>query len=116
LIKTLKREEIYVNKYDHLEQLRGYIEEYIEQYYNRLRLHSALGDRSPEEFERQSPSGNSADFPGATVKFVVHDGNSESQERDSPEISGDEDSNTVLFPRPLPRDVHAKPWAHFESR
>ena len=29
------------------------IAEFIEQYYNRLRLHSALGYRSPEEFEEQ---------------------------------------------------------------
>ena len=30
------------------------VEEFIEQYYNRLRLHSALGYRSPEEFEQQT--------------------------------------------------------------
>src|SRR6266581_8763884 len=50
-MKTLKREEIYANKYDDLENLRANIEEFIEQYYNRQRLHSALGYRSPEEFE-----------------------------------------------------------------
>jgi putative transposase len=52
-MKTLKREEIYANKYDDLENLRANIEEFIEQYYNRLRLHSALGYRPPEEFEQQ---------------------------------------------------------------
>lgn len=46
-IKTLKREEIYANKYDNLERLQANIEEFIEQYYNRQRLHSALGYRSP---------------------------------------------------------------------
>jgi transposase InsO family protein len=46
-IKTLKREEIYANKYDNLEQLRANIEEFIEEYYNRQRLHSALGYRPP---------------------------------------------------------------------
>ena len=30
------------------------IEEFIAQYYNRLRLHSALGYRSPKEFEEQN--------------------------------------------------------------
>jgi transposase InsO family protein len=100
-MKTLKREEIYANRYDNLDHLRANIEEFIEQYYNRRRLHSALGYRSPEEFERQSGPGNSADSPGATVEFVVHDGNSENQERSSTELSGDEDSNAVLFPRPL---------------
>jgi transposase InsO family protein len=53
-IKTLKREEIYANKYNDLEHLRANIEEFIEEYYNRLRLHSALGYQSPEEFERKA--------------------------------------------------------------
>jgi hypothetical protein len=53
-IKTLKREEIYANKYEDLEHLRANIEELIDQSYNRQRLHSALGYRSPEEFEQRS--------------------------------------------------------------
>jgi transposase InsO family protein len=40
-MKALKREEVYANKYDDLEHLRANIEEFIEQYYNRQRLHSA---------------------------------------------------------------------------
>jgi len=44
-IKTLKREEIYANKYDDLEYLRTIIEGFIEEYHNRQRLHSALGCR-----------------------------------------------------------------------
>ena len=60
-IKTLKREEIYANKYNDLEHLRGNIEEFIEQYYNGLRLHSALGYRPPEEFEQQIESANWAE-------------------------------------------------------
>jgi putative transposase len=51
-IKTLKREEIYANEYQDLDDLRSNLEEFIEQYYNRRRLHSALGYRSPEEFEQ----------------------------------------------------------------
>jgi putative transposase len=43
-MKTLKREEIYANRYN-LEQWRMNIEESIEEYYNRHRLHSALGYR-----------------------------------------------------------------------
>lgn len=100
-MKTLKREEIYANRYDNLEQLRTNIEEFIERYYNRQRLHSALGYRSPEEFERRSEQGNSADSPGATVEFVVHNENRENAERGSKKWAGDEDSNAVLFPRPL---------------
>jgi len=98
-IKTLKREEIYANKYDNLEHLRVNIGEFIEEYYNRQRLHSALGYRSPEEFEQRNEQRNSA--PGATVQFVVNDGNGENVERASTGLSGEEDSNAVLFPRPL---------------
>ena len=52
-MKTLKQEEIYANTYVDLEHLRTNIEAFIEQYYNRCRLHSALGYQSPNEFERQ---------------------------------------------------------------
>jgi putative transposase len=67
-IKTLKREEIYANSYQDLEHLRADIEEFIERYYNRCRLHSALGYQSPEEFEQ------AADLPatGATMSFFRH--------------------------------------------
>ena len=51
-IKTLKQEEIYVNQYRDLEHLRAHIAEFIDQYYNRCRLHSALGYKAPEEFEQ----------------------------------------------------------------
>jgi transposase InsO family protein len=51
-IKTLKQEEIYVNQYRDLEHLRSNIAEFIDQYYNRCRLHSALGYKTPEEFEQ----------------------------------------------------------------
>ena len=44
-MKTLKREEMYANKYDHLDQIRRNIEEFIEDYYNRQRLHSAFDPR-----------------------------------------------------------------------
>ncbi len=100
-MKTLKREEIYANRYHNLEHLRTNIEEFIEKYYNRQRLHSALGYRSPEEFERQNQRGNPADFLGATMQFFANDGNGENERRISAKVSGEEDSNAVLFPRPL---------------
>ena len=68
-MKTLKREEIYANKYDDLDHLRINVEEFIEQYYNRLRLHSALGYRSPEEFEQQTEVASSVDARSATIEF-----------------------------------------------
>jgi putative transposase len=69
-IKTLKREEIYANEYRDLEHLRTNIEEFIERYYNRLRLHSALGYQSPEEFEQAAAASSVA---GATMSFFRHE-------------------------------------------
>jgi hypothetical protein len=51
-MKTFKREEIYANQYADLDHLRANIQEFVEQYYNRQRLHSALGYLPPEEFEQ----------------------------------------------------------------
>jgi putative transposase len=52
-IRTLKEEEIDARPYDDLAELERHIEEFIDQFYNRERLHSALGYRSPEEFEQK---------------------------------------------------------------
>jgi transposase InsO family protein len=66
----MKREEIYANEYDDLEHLLANLEQFIEQYYNRQRLHSALGYSSPEEFERQAENRSpAAEFKSATVRF-----------------------------------------------
>lgn len=50
-IKTLKQEEIYTRQYRDRADLEFHIAEFLEQYYNRRRLHSALGYCSPESFE-----------------------------------------------------------------
>ena len=68
-IKMLKREEIYANEYTSLEHLHDHVEEFIERYYNQVRLHSALGYRSPEEFEEQAGRENSLTTTSATVRF-----------------------------------------------
>jgi len=52
-LKTLKREEIYAGDYRDLGDLNQGVEEFIERYYNPRRLHSALGYRSPGEFEQE---------------------------------------------------------------
>jgi putative transposase len=71
-MKTLKREEIYAQDYRDLDHLRSNIEAFIEQYYNRQRLHSALGYRSPEEFEREAQCRHVAtDSKGATITFFT---------------------------------------------
>jgi transposase InsO family protein len=70
-IKTLKQEEIYTNDYRDLEHLRENVGEFIEQYYNRCRLHSALGYRSPEEFEQRMEQSATASL-GASMRFFRH--------------------------------------------
>jgi transposase InsO family protein len=69
-MKTLKREEIYANEYRDLDDLRGNVSGFIESYYNRVRLHSALGYRSPEEFEATAGSG--VESQGASMSFFRH--------------------------------------------
>jgi hypothetical protein len=47
------------------------VEEFIEHYYNRRRLHSALGYLPPEEFEEESGKRNAeASFAASTLTFV----------------------------------------------
>jgi len=70
-MRTLKREEIYANTYRDLEDLRARIEEFIERYYNRIRLHSALGYLPPEEFE-QAASGLANGSGAASMSFFRH--------------------------------------------
>jgi hypothetical protein len=47
--------------------LRSNIEAFIEQYYNRCRLHSALGYQPPDEFEQHLKYGVTS--AGATMSF-----------------------------------------------
>ena len=74
-MKTIKREEIYANDYVDLEHSRSNIEAFIDAYYNRCRLHSALGYQPPEEFEQQLSSAATfaaATFAAATMSFFRH--------------------------------------------
>ena len=69
--RTLKREEIDAKDYEDLEDLRLNISAFIECYYNRERLHSALGYRSPQEFEEATDSFDAASIPlAAKLKFT----------------------------------------------
>jgi len=72
-MKTLKQEEIYCNQYRDFEDLQQHLEEFLERYYNRIRLHSALGYRTPEEFEHaalgQPASGDTS--PAAVMQYFT---------------------------------------------
>jgi putative transposase len=50
-IKTLKAEEVYLAEYRNAEEAASRIGEFIEQVYNKRRLHSALGYVPPAEYE-----------------------------------------------------------------
>jgi transposase InsO family protein len=48
----LKCELIHQRKFNSLEELRSSLFEYIDGYYNTIRLHSSLGYKAPSEFEK----------------------------------------------------------------
>jgi transposase InsO family protein len=50
-MRTVKYEEVYLADYQSLTEARASIRRFIEEVYNRKRLHSALGYRPPAEFE-----------------------------------------------------------------
>jgi transposase InsO family protein len=54
-MKTLKQEEVNGTAYRDLVHARAEIGTFIEEVYNRQRLHSALAYQSPEEYERTGP-------------------------------------------------------------
>lgn len=65
-MKTLKQEEIYTRQYRDRADLEAHIAEFLDDYYNRRRLHSALGYRSPVQFEAALPSPDGSAAAGAS--------------------------------------------------
>ena len=68
-MQTLKREEIYASAYRDMEHLRANLEDFIERYYNKKRLHSALGYLSPEKFESMQTGDQSSKAATITCSF-----------------------------------------------
>jgi len=67
-MRTLKEEEVNGADYRNQEDARTRIGEFIEQVYNRKRLHSALGYLTPEEFEQISQARGSDGTDGSGGK------------------------------------------------
>jgi putative transposase len=67
-MRTLKEEEVYGRDYQDLEDARSRIGEFLEQAYNRQRLHSALSYLTPEEFEQASEATGSDGADGSGGK------------------------------------------------
>jgi putative transposase len=53
LIKTIKSEEVEMNEYETLADVYRNIQQFIEQIYNKKRLHSSIGYKPPMEFEEK---------------------------------------------------------------
>jgi putative transposase len=81
--RTLKREEVEAKEYRDLEDLRLNITLFIDCYYNRARLHSALGYRTPAEFEAVTESPDGASISSAAMlHFSDRDGPSPSEQEE----------------------------------
>ena len=73
-MKTLKQEEIYARPYRDLADLKAHIGEFVDEYYNRQRLHSALNYCSPEQFESALGGRPKLQaWPAATMSFLRHE-------------------------------------------
>jgi transposase InsO family protein len=81
-MKTLKQEQIHDEEFHNLSQLRKSLHRFLEDTYNRKRLHSALSYRSPLEFEQQC---------GTETCGL------------NPLLAGEGGSCVAPFPRPQPR-------------
>jgi len=74
-MKTLKYEEVYRQEYRDLEEARASIPCFLEQVYNRKRLHSALGYLPPAEFEQSLASiARAAPRPSPNAAQVLETG------------------------------------------
>jgi putative transposase len=70
-MKTLKREEVDGRDYRNLDAAREAVGIFIEKVYNRQRLHSALGYRSPAEFEANLQQQVTATRPPPAVAIAT---------------------------------------------
>lgn len=59
-IKTIKYEEVDMNEYETIEDVYKNIQQFIEEVYNKKRLHSSIGYKPPIEFEEKKEALNTS--------------------------------------------------------
>ena len=57
-MKTMKYNEVYLKNYDTLTDVPRHLPYFIEEVYNKRRLHSSLGYLTPQEFELKKKGEN----------------------------------------------------------
>jgi putative transposase len=65
--KTLKQEEVYLYEYETIDNVRARLPYFIEEVYNRKRLHSAIGYVPPSEFEKWVLNQEKHELPDQTL-------------------------------------------------
>jgi putative transposase len=95
-LRTLKQEEIYANRYRDMEHLRANLQDFLQRYYNTQRMHSALGYRTPEEFEKAQSGDPNLKAATTTCSYGTQ------QEPGSSQAISEE--NRVYNPPPLDKE------------
>jgi putative transposase len=70
-MKTLKTEEVYLNEYENLLDAAANIDHFIDQTYNKKRLHSSLGYQTPVEYEAKHHSSRTTTSSTLTTPETV---------------------------------------------
>lgn len=69
-MKILKYEEVYLNGYETMKDVVDRLPRFIEEIYNRKRIHSSIGYLTPEEFERNLMRGTSTPEAGQPPQIL----------------------------------------------